>query len=75
MEELEFQFFDLLKKHDFWYTYSDDHQAFKKGSAQRIVIGKWLKDHPSLKWVWDSFCRAMEAQKNPMSLEEIRRDY
>jgi len=75
MEELEFQFFDLLKKHDFWYTYSDDHRAYKKGSAQRIVIGGWLKEHPSLQWVWDNFCRSMEERKTPLSLEEIRRDY
>lgn len=75
MEELEFKFFDLLKKHDFWYTYSDDHSVYKRGSAQRVVIGNWLKEHPSLQWIWDRFCKAMDERKTPMSLEEIRRDY
>jgi len=75
MEEFEFEFFDLLKRHDFWYTFSDDHRAYKKGSAQRIVIGEQLKENPSLRWVWDSFCRSMEERKTPLSLEELRRDY
>lgn len=74
MEEKEFQFFDLLKKHDFWYNYSDDHRYYTRGRNQRYEIYQWLKDHPSLMWVWDGFCKAMSDRRTPSSLEELRRD-
>jgi hypothetical protein len=74
MDELEFQFFDLLKKHDFWYEMSDDHLVWRKGCNEREEIGRWLKDYPSLMWIWDRFCRAMNNSRAPLSLEELRRD-
>lgn len=74
MEEKEFQFFDLLKKHDFWYTYSDDHRYYIRGKNERKVIYQWLEDSPSLMWIWDRFCKAVSDRRAPSSLEELRRD-
>jgi formyltetrahydrofolate synthetase len=28
----------LLKKHDWWYSRSDDQRAYKKGEAERVKI-------------------------------------
>jgi hypothetical protein len=74
MEEQEFQFFDLLKKHDFWYTYSDDHRYYIRGRDERKVIYQKIDECPKLIWIWDKFCRAVSDQKTPSSLEELRRD-
>lgn len=74
MEELEFQFFDLLKKHDLGYDRSCDHRVFMEEAKKRRVIGQWLKDYPSLYWIWDSFTRRFNEGREPLTLEELRRD-
>lgn len=74
MEEEEFKFFDQVKKHDFWYSMSDDHLAWEKGHNERVGIGLMLQAYPELMWIWDKFCRAMESGRRPLSLEELRRD-
>lgn len=74
MEEKEFQFFDLIRKHDFWYTYSDDHRYYVRGRDERKEIHRWLEECPSLSWIWDKFCKAMSDRREPSSLEELRRD-
>jgi len=74
MEEKEFQFFDLIRKHDFWYTYSDDHRYYIRGRDQRKEIHRWLEEYPNLSWIWDKFCKAMSDRRAPSSLEELRRD-
>ena len=74
MEEKEFQFFDLIQKHDFWYSYSDDNRYYTKGRDERKEIHRWLEQYPSLSWIWDSFCKAMSDRRAPSSLEELRRD-
>jgi|TARA_R100000406_G_scaffold83064_1_gene65441 hypothetical protein len=74
MEELEFQFFDLLQKHDLGYDRSCDHGFWMKESTKRRVIAQWLKDHPSLNWIWDAYCRRFNEGRRPLSLEELRRD-
>ena len=74
MDEKEFQFFDLLKKHDFWYAYSDDHRYYIRGQNERMVINEWLENYPSLGWIWDRFSRAMSQDQCLSSLEELRRD-
>jgi len=74
MEELEFEFFDLLKKHDFGYDRSCDHRVFMEEAKKRRVIGQWLNNHPSLYWIWDSFTRRFREGRTPLTLEELRRD-
>lgn len=74
MEELEFQFFDLLKKHDLGYDRSCDHGFWMQEATKRRVIGQWLKDHPNLNWIWDTYCRRFNEGRRPLSLEELRRD-
>jgi hypothetical protein len=74
MEEEEFKFFDQVRKHDFWYSMSDDHGVWEKGNNERIGIGLMLKSYPQLAWIWDGFCRAMDEGRRPLSLEELRRD-
>ena len=74
MEEKEFEVFDLIRKNDFWYTYSDDHRYYVRGQSERKEIHRWLEEHPSLSWIWDKFCKAMSDRRTPSSLEELRRD-
>ena len=74
MDEIEFQFFDLLKKHDFWYEKTCDHFVWTKGSQERREIGQWLKEHPQLNWIWVKFAKAKSELHEPTSLEELRRD-
>lgn len=74
MEEKEFQFFDLIQRHDFWYSYSDDNRHYSKGKDERNEINKWLEQHPNLSWIWDRFCKAKSDRRAPSSLEELRRD-
>jgi len=74
MEELEFQFFDLLKKHDLGYDRSCDHGFWMKEAKKRRLIGQWLKDHPSLNWIWDGYVRRFTEGRTPLTLEELRRD-
>lgn len=74
MEEVEFKFFDLIKKHDYWYTMSEDRRVYDKGTQQRKSITLMLQTYPDLKWIWDRFCRAMDDHRPPLSLEELRRD-
>ena len=73
MEELEFEFFDLLKKHDFWYTMAEG-EPYYRGRDERKVIHRRLKDCPSLMWIYDKFTRAVMDRRTPLSLEELRRD-
>ncbi len=73
MEELEFEFFDLLKKHDFWYAMAEG-TPYYRGRDERRVINKQLKEYPSLTWIYDRFTRAVLERRTPLSLEELRRD-
>lgn len=36
LQELE----SLLKEHDWYYAYSDDHRVWKRGEEERKVIGE-----------------------------------
>ena len=74
MEELEFEFFDLLKKHDLGYQRSCDHRFWMDEATKRRVIAQWLKDYPRLNWIWDGYVRRFNENRIPLSLEELRRD-
>jgi len=55
MDELE-QYIDLLKHHDWSYTYSDDYRLWKKGEAERIVL-ILLRDKLDPTYaLWNKYC-------------------
>lgn len=39
---------DLLEKHDWYYTYSDDHRYYVKGSKERKVLQSMVQENERL---------------------------
>ncbi len=39
-------FIDLLKKHDWYYQYSDDSRVYNKGKKERDYIERIVQIHP-----------------------------
>lgn len=39
-------FIQLLKKHDWYYQYSDDPRAYRKGREERFVIERMVSAQP-----------------------------
>ena len=40
------EFFSLLEKHDWFYQYSDDHRAWKKGSTESKRLQAIIQEDP-----------------------------
>lgn len=56
----EEQFKEMLKKHDFWFSMSDDHRVYTRGRAEREEINNALKSYPQFKPIWDEYVKSKE---------------
>lgn len=48
-------FIKLLSTHDWYYSYSDDHSAWKQGAAQSRVINEAMRDNDALKALYKQY--------------------
>ena len=48
----------VLEDHDWYFSYSDDHRAWKRGDDQSTFINKLAAQDPALKEVLQQFLRA-----------------
>ena len=48
----------VLEDHDWYFSYSDDHRAWKRGRDQSTFINKLAAQDPALKEVLQQFLRA-----------------
>ena len=49
-------FFNLIEKHDFYYSYSDDHNVWSKGVRESMEIKKLLvSNHPEFTEVYNDY--------------------
>ena len=49
------EFLKMLQAHDWYYGYSDDHGAWRKGQQQWQRISAALKAHPELRETFDTY--------------------
>lgn len=67
-------YYDLLEKHDWFYGYSDDHRAWRKGQAeahQLFAIAKQSPEHDALYKAYSA--HIWSGSSNP-SLQPIKID-
>lgn len=59
------QYIAALKAHDWYYDYSDDHQAWLKGNDQRVALQQMYRAfEPDLaKDLWNHYAPAMFKMK------------
>lgn len=46
----------LMRRHDFYYDYSDDNSVWRRGNQERSEIMTIVKSHPTFSAMWDAFC-------------------
>jgi uncharacterized ParB-like nuclease family protein len=61
METTKEDFIKMLKGHDWYYQFSDDHRYWSAGNSQRKAIQAVLKDHPEWRTLYDE-----ESKKHPV---------
>jgi len=49
------EFLSLLQSHDWYYSYSDDHRVWTKGTKEWETIQEAMKDNPTLTQVYQSY--------------------
>lgn len=54
------EFETMLSRHDFWYSYSDDHRVYTKGEAESKAIREAVKSNPEFKPVYQEYIKRME---------------
>lgn len=53
------EFMDMLRKHDWYYHYSDDHRVFVKGAAERNEIEKAKYSRQDLEQAYQQYIQEM----------------
>jgi len=74
MTNREYEFFDMIKRHDYFYVYADDQLSYRKGKEGREKINLHIKAYPDDRWVWERYCRSVDHGKWPLTLEELCSD-
>ena len=73
-EARQYAFFDMIKAHDYYFTYADDHRAYVKGNESRKKILLHIEQCPQDGWIWRNYCISVERGKWPNTLEDLRDD-
>ena len=53
----EEEFLKLLKAHDWYYMYSDDHSVWRRGQNERDVIMNAMRANPELGKIYQNFTK------------------
>ncbi len=64
-------FVQRLAKHDWFYDYSDDINAYRRGKANETQLKQVASSHPLLKRAFDAYQANMEQQDGPALLTNI----
>lgn len=48
-------YIDLLKGHDWYYQYSDDHSVYKRGQRERSNLISMQKEFDEYRTVWNKY--------------------
>ena len=49
------EFFSLCSAHDWYYSYSDDHGAWRRGAAEAATLQRLAREDLSLRPILESF--------------------
>ena len=49
------EFYSFVARHDFYYTYSDDHSVWRRGEDQDKVIRHVLQTNPEYSTIYNAF--------------------
>ena len=54
------EFYEMLKNHDWYYSFSDDHSVYEKGHDEHRRL-EWIANEKGLDYLrmWDAFNAAM----------------
>jgi hypothetical protein len=74
MTDREYNFFDMIKRHDYFFIYADDQLSYKKGQESRKKIYMHIENFPNDEWIWKRYCQSVDRGTWPSALEELRDD-
>jgi hypothetical protein len=62
------ELYELLKKHDWYYEYSDDFTVWRKGHRNKTLINTMCnksKEHEKLYWDYRNYVFGQDKEKYP----------
>ena len=51
----ENEFIEMLKRHDWYYLYSDSQEIYRKGENSRAKINSVMEKQPELKKIYEKY--------------------